>query len=129
MSIGILLAVRPLALYTSAIHLVHFIRGLIGLCILNNTPTIQELIDSAPMEDRVMHMSEISAAFSKHIQSKGLAYMEGNRGKLTMYAITTVLCLLTDIGLLGYTVWLIVQGSDFVYYIAIIIWNRMYSHC
>ncbi len=59
-------------MWASSIHLVHFIRGLVGIGILNSAPTLQELIDGAPMEDKVMHMAEISAAFGNHLKSKGL---------------------------------------------------------
>ncbi len=96
---------RPSALWVSLFHLGHVVRGLIGVAILNSAPTVQDLIESTPLEDKVMHMAEISAAFTNHMRAKGLEYMDNNRAKLSGYGVWTGICLLVDIGLLLFTVW------------------------
>jgi len=103
----------PLLLWLSAFHLIHLLRGITGIRILNNTPTLQEVIDTAPVEDKIMHMADISAVFISHIQSKGLSYIEGNKTKLAGYGILTMLCLVVDLVLLAFAIWVLI-GSDMV---------------
>ena len=63
-----------------------------------------DLIESVPMEDKVMHMSEITAVFMKHLKSKGLEYIDANKGILTVYGVFTILCLIIDLILYGATI-------------------------
>jgi len=96
-------------MWITAIHGIHFFRGITGIAILNGMPMINEIIDTVPLEDRVMRMAEISRIFADHVKSKGLQYMDENRGKLTFYGILTIICLLADLGVIGYTGWQLVN--------------------
>ena len=81
------------------------IRGLIGILVLGGIPTLQDIIETTPLEDKVMRMAEITAIFTDHLKSKGLEYMEKNRFRLTLYGTLTVICLMADLALLICTCW------------------------
>ena len=64
-----------------------------------------DLIESVPLEDRVMRLNEITEIFTKHLKSRGLEYIDANRQRLTTYGIFTLVCLVLDLLLFIWTVW------------------------
>ncbi len=64
-----------------------------------------DLIESVPLQERVMRLSEITVAFTKHLKSKGLEYIEANRRQMLIYGLSTLLCLVVDLALYIWAVW------------------------
>lgn len=83
------------------LHLLHIIRGFYGIIIINNAPTTQDLIESAPAEGKVMHMEEITATFTNYLKSKGLEYLESNKNTLMCYGVLTIISFIMDFLLFG----------------------------
>ena len=72
-----------------------------GIIIINNAPTTQDLIESAPAEPKIMHMTDITTTFTNHLKSKGLEYIENNRSYLMTYGVLTIISLVIDFLLFG----------------------------
>ena len=93
------------ALFITLIHLVHVLRGITGIIILNNVPNIYEIVVNAPLDNKAMRMSEISQTFIQYLKAKGLDYLETNKPKFTIYGILTGVCAVLDIILMLSLFW------------------------
>jgi hypothetical protein len=79
---------------------VHVVRSVIGLLILSSVPSLSDVIQQAPLEDKVMRMAEVSSTFTNYLKSRGLEYLENNKPRLILYGALTISCLIVDLCLL-----------------------------
>ena len=92
----LLVLINRIALWFSFIHIVHIVRGILGIIILSGLPSLTDLIKKAPLEDKTMRMGEITSVFIDYLKSKSLEYLDRAKPKLTWYGIITIICIIID---------------------------------
>ena len=95
--------------YRSLIHLLHILRGIIGIAILNSAPPLEDLVENSPLDS----ISKVDLTI-EYIKNKGIEYATNNREQFNTYGIITGFCVFLDIVSFLITLFKVIASSNSV---------------
>jgi len=95
----------PLLFYRSLSHLLHILRGVIGITLLNAIPPLENVIEDFPV-DRPMDL------IFDYMKSRAEAYVHENTHQFTAYTIVSIFCGLIDTCMFSITIFNIAVKDD-----------------
>jgi len=117
--IGLLLFIAsPSSLYLIWVLIIHFVKGILGLILLNNMPKTYEIMDNLYKKEN-LDEDKMIETIDQIVKETFVQRWTENKNKLFIYFVCTIICLLADIIILFVQLFLFGNPNYFLMQVSI----------
>lgn len=93
--------------------MLHILRGIIGVFILDSMPSVQDLIDSTPINEPD---EKLAGSVTEYMRIRGQEFAQNNKQQFTTYGIVTIICMIIDVWMFLWSLFNISRSSNAVFF-------------